>query len=509
MSTTKFWDRINYIHGNRYLELISQLPVEKTEEFCAQITMNPIVQMRHIEEHPELPWDWTTVCHNPNFTQEMYFRNLDKGWDHHILTNSPHCLDIFRKYPDKDWDYVGLTISAIEYDQDNCSLLREFPDKPWEYNYFCDQYDYINYHQDFNEKIFIKNPDLPWDWLSLEKEESISNSTILLDPTEITDAKKLDNYTNAKKLDPHLEFDWDVLSFRYDAKVIEKNLHLPWNFLELSSRKDINIDIILKNTHLDWRFSVISRNNNSLNLKKVVENPKLDWCWRHIGNRFINHIKTLEKYPNLPWDYNELLRKPKLGKEMFRKYRKKKWHIPTLINCKWFNIKMIYKIKRSEVCWDSLSCCKNIKMSIVRQHLDLPWDWKWLSLNENIDVQMVLDFPDKPWDWSELSRKLGIDLYRKGTPEIREKINYGNLLESVIITFDDYQEIKDRPINYNYLILHTFDEDRDKLIETEARKHMAIYKIKKAWKKCYYSPQTEIGRRRLNRDYNNLFGDSN
>ena len=65
---TEFWDRINYIHGNRYLELISQLPVEKTEEFCAQITMNPIVQMRHIEEHPELPWDWTTVCHNPNFT---------------------------------------------------------------------------------------------------------------------------------------------------------------------------------------------------------------------------------------------------------------------------------------------------------------------------------------------------------------------------------------------------------------------------------------------------------
>ena len=53
MSTTKFWDRINYIHGNRYLELISQLPVEKTEEFCAQITMNPIVQMRHIEEHPD------------------------------------------------------------------------------------------------------------------------------------------------------------------------------------------------------------------------------------------------------------------------------------------------------------------------------------------------------------------------------------------------------------------------------------------------------------------------
>ena len=49
MSATEFWHRINYIDANRYIELISQIPVEKTKEFSTQITMNEVVQ---IKEHP-------------------------------------------------------------------------------------------------------------------------------------------------------------------------------------------------------------------------------------------------------------------------------------------------------------------------------------------------------------------------------------------------------------------------------------------------------------------------
>ena len=39
----------------------------------------------------------------------------------------------------------------------------------------------------------------------------------------------------------------------------------------------------------------------------------------------------------------------------------------------------------------------------------------------------------------------------------------------------------------------------------EAKKYIAIYKIQKLWKKIYYSPNTEVGKRRLKKSYDALF----
>ena len=39
----------------------------------------------------------------------------------------------------------------------------------------------------------------------------------------------------------------------------------------------------------------------------------------------------------------------------------------------------------------------------------------------------------------------------------------------------------------------------------EARKYMAISKIKKWWKKIYYSPNTKVGKRQINKSYDDIF----
>ena len=39
----------------------------------------------------------------------------------------------------------------------------------------------------------------------------------------------------------------------------------------------------------------------------------------------------------------------------------------------------------------------------------------------------------------------------------------------------------------------------------EARKYMAIYKIKKWWKEIYYSPHTKVGKKRLIKSYDAMF----
>ena len=40
-----------------------------------------------------------------------------------------------------------------------------------------------------------------------------------------------------------------------------------------------------------------------------------------------------------------------------------------------------------------------------------------------------------------------------------------------------------------------FTKNKELFMIEEARKYMAIYKIKKWWKEIYYSPYTEVGKR--------------
>ena len=46
--------------------------------------------------------------------------------------------------------------------------------------------------------------------------------------------------------------------------------------------------------------------------------------------------------------------------------------------------------------------------------------------------------------------------------------------------------------------------EKNDFIERKCREYMAVYKIKEAWKECYYSPYTEIGKRRCKRSYDML-----
>jgi len=43
-------------------------------------------------------------------------------------------------------------------------------------------------------------------------------------------------------------------------------------------------------------------------------------------------------------------------------------------------------------------------------------------------------------------------------------------------------------------------------VESKAREYMASYKIKSAWTEMYLSPYTEVGKRRLLKEYQELFG---
>ena len=57
-----------------------------------------------------------------------------------------------------------------------------------------------------------------------------------------------------------------------------------------------------------------------------------------------------------------------------------------------------------------------------------------------------------------------------------------------------------------YVVLENkFTKNKELFMIEEARKYIAIYKIKKWWKNIYYSPNTKVGKKRLNKSYDALF----
>ena len=52
-----------------------------------------------------------------------------------------------------------------------------------------------------------------------------------------------------------------------------------------------------------------------------------------------------------------------------------------------------------------------------------------------------------------------------------------------------------------------FTKNKELFMIEEASKYMAIYKNQKRWKEINYSPHTEVGKRRLNKSYDDLFGE--
>ena len=95
-------------------------------------------------------------------------------------------------------------------------------------------------------------------------------------------------------------------------------------------------------------------------------------------------------------------------------------------------------------------------MEFIENNLEYDWDWNEVSYNPNLTIDFIEAHSEYDWEW-----------YR----------------------------VQDNKFTVN----------KEVFIAKEARKYMASYKIKKWWKKIYYSPYTEVGKRQINKSYDDLF----
>ena len=87
---------------------------------------------------------------------------------------------------------------------------------------------------------------------------------------------------------------------------------------------------------------------------------------------------------------------------------------------------------------------------------DNHWGWIHLSCNPNISFDIIQENPDKPWNWNSISRK-------------------------------------------------TFQKDKESFIEEAYKKYLAAYKIQNWWKHITMSPYYAIGRKFIDKKYDELF----
>ena len=84
-------------------------------------------------------------------------------------------------------------------------------------------------------------------------------------------------------------------------------------------------------------------------------------------------------------------------------------------------------------------------------------DWYNLSMNPNITMKYIKENPDKPWDWNGISR-------------------------------------------------NPFTRDKQDYIIQQYRRHLACYRIQQHWHRIRSDPRHQVGRKKLELEYEREFG---
>ena len=74
------------------------------------------------------------------------------------------------------------------------------------------------------------------------------------------------------------------------------------------------------------------------------------------------------------------------------------------------------------------------------------------------------------------------------------------------LTLEHISDMPDAPWVSSYLVVKEFDGDRHRFIAREYRKYLAAYRIQQWWHRLRLDPRHPVGRRRLDREYTELFG---
>ena len=167
-------------------------------------------------------------------------------------------------------------------------------------------------------------------------------------------------------------------------------------------------------------------------------------------------IEFIEAHPSYVWDWKQISRNPNITMEFIEAHPSYDWDL------------------------GQVSRNPNITMEFIEAHPEYDWDWKQISRNPNITIEFVEAHPEYDWDWFMF----------QCNPHL---------------TMEFIEAHPERDWEWDDLSENEFTKNKELFMIEEAKKYMAVYKIKKWWKEIYYSPYTKIGKKRLIKSYDDFF----
>lgn len=204
-----------------------------------------------------------------------------------IENRSNHIWTIITMYPDKTWDWSGVSCNPnITWE-----IIETNPDAPWDWS--C-----ISRNPNITDSIIKNNPDAPWDWEEIECNPLISVRRVWVNPCKYKtymglsyspgyyEIRSVPTYKYGRILPEyvfanHSDMCWDNIKIDPDY---------PWNWILIS--RNVTWEIIKNNPDIPWDWDAISLNPN-ITWIIIKDNPDKPWNWTNISVNSFNKKNSL------------------------------------------------------------------------------------------------------------------------------------------------------------------------------------------------------------------------
>lgn len=273
-----------------------------------EVSKSPGIQIKDVENHPDLPWCYNSMSLNPNLTEEFVERHLDESWNYTQLSGHYNISFAFLQkhtLPYDNWLVSGngnMTIDLIVqyikwghiFDPNGLSLN---PNLTW------DAIQRINQHQRMAWNMYVVSKHIPLTEAIVDDNFDTLREGILHNPT-LTKTSIMKHLSKIKSIYKHKYWLSKHPSMRY-ADLIAAEVFEPSGW---SLNPNLTFTDIYDDPSIPWNWEHVSKNTFSANYsvsrniiarqhmaayqiqtklcKLVFWNPQYKFCRKRLHDQF-------------------------------------------------------------------------------------------------------------------------------------------------------------------------------------------------------------------------------
>jgi hypothetical protein len=274
--------------------------------------------------------------------------------------------------------------------------------------------------------------------------------------------------------------DEERLSGRMPEGRVHSRLHTVINSILISPNFRISWIPFLEELNSDINYAVLSENKN-IDISWIDRYPDKNWCFHHLGYSENFDISWVIKYQYKDWNWCVISASKNLDVSWINAFPNKDWNWFFVSKAPKLTIDWLVNNPNYTWYWDIVSEHPNFDIDWVSRENKFLNNWVWgdVSRTKNFKYHWIDMYPDADWDWDYLSTRSNFDVGM--IKKYENKWNYNTI----------------RKLNFQ-----SFAED---FLEKQQREYMAAYKIQQWWKEITISPNYAIGRRFINKRFDELF----